>query len=250
MPIRVAVQTLASLIKGPPVARGYLIDLDGTLVSGSAFLPGAVEFLSTIPVPFVILSNDSEHTPHQIASVFRKAGVPVGRRDVVLSGAVGLETIAAQAPGSRVLLMASPALSVLAQSLGLISVMNDPDIVFVARDPSFNYVRLAAAAKAVSAGARVVLASPDTSHPGPDGEPVPEAGAIAAALFACTGEVPHEVVGKPGPALFTIGCDRLGLAPDQCVMIGDNPATDGVGAMRVGMPFCQVATRAGSTATA
>ncbi len=239
--MRSSLPTLQMLVSDPPKADGYLIDLDGTLLSGASLLPGAVSFLSQLRAPFVILSNDSEHVPQQIAAIFRKSGLPLGRRDVVLSGAVAVEIIAARSPGARMMLLGSPALAVLAQKLGLRLDTAHPDIVLVARDRSFSFAKLAAAAKAVQRGAHVVLACPDTSHPGPNGEPVPEVGALAAALFACVGPVPHEVIGKPEPTLFRIGCERLGIAPAQCLMIGDNPLTDGAGASRAGIGFCQVA---------
>ena len=224
-----------------PAAKGYLIDLDGTLISGSTLLPGSISFLAKLQAPFVILSNDSEHVPQQVAAMFRKHGLPIGRRDVVLAGAVAIESIAARSPGASVMLLGSTALAVLAQKLGLRLYNDSPDIVLIARDRGFTFDKLAAAARAVQRGAHVVLACPDTSHPGRHGEPVPEVGALAAALFACVGPVPHEVIGKPEAALFEIGCQRLGMRPAECLMVGDNPLTDGAGAARAGIAFCQVA---------
>ncbi len=236
-----ALPTLQALSGDPPQADGYLIDLDGTLLSGSVLLPGAISFLSKLSAPLVILSNDSEHVPQEIAVIFRKSGLLLSERDVILAGAVAIETIAERSPGASVMLIASPALAVLARRLGLRLDNSRPDIVLLARDRGFNFDKLAAAARAVQRGARVVLACPDTSHPGPGGEPVPEVGALAAALFACVGPVPHEVIGKPEATLFRIGCERLGRQPSQCLMIGDNPLTDGAGASRAGIAFCQVA---------
>lgn len=239
--MRSSLPTLEQLSGAPPDAAGYLVDLDGTLLSGGSLLPGAIAFLSRLRAPFVILSNDSEHVPQQIASLFRKHGLPLGRRDVILAGAVAVELVAERHPGASVMLLGSPALAVLAQKLGLRLESATPDIVLLARDRSFSFDKLAAAARAVQRGARVILACPDTSHPGPRGEPVPEVGALAAALFACVGPVPHEVVGKPEATLFRIGCERLGTTPAECLMIGDNPLTDGAGASRAGIAFCQVA---------
>lgn len=239
--MRSSLPTLEMLASALPEADGYLIDLDGTLLTGSSLIPGAISFLSRSRVPFVILSNDSEHVPQQIATVFRKNGLPLGRRDVILAGAVAVEIIAARSAGARIMLLGSSALAVLAQKLGLRLDNSDPDIVLMARDRSFSFDKLAAAARAVQRGAQVILACPDTSHPGPNGEPVPEVGALAAALFACVGPVPYDVIGKPEPTLFEIGCERLGMTPAQCLMIGDNPLTDGAGATRAGIAFCQVA---------
>jgi HAD superfamily hydrolase (TIGR01509 family) len=69
---------------------------------------------------------------------------------------------------------------------------------------------------------------------------VPEAGALAAAVMAASGVTRHICVGKPEPLLFEAACHRLGIAPREAIMIGDNADTDGEGARRLGMAFVQV----------
>jgi ribonucleotide monophosphatase NagD (HAD superfamily) len=66
---------------------------------------------------------------------------------------------------------------------------------------------------------------------------VPETGALAAAVLACTGPVPHRIVGKPEPTLFLKGLALLGIARHAGVVVGDNPETDGAGAMRLGLRY-------------
>lgn len=232
--------TLSTLAAESSRAEGYLLDLDGTLISGDTLLPGARDFLSSLRQPFVILSNDSEHVPEQIVEIFRGEGIAVNANQVVLAGVIALEGIARRTPGARVMLLASPALCDLALKLGLRLSTEQPEVVLLARDRSFDFDKLTSAARAVQQGAKLVLACPDTTHPGPTGELVPEVGALAAAIFACVGNIEHEVVGKPELSLFNIGCDRLGLAPAQCLMIGDNQLTDGVGATRAGIAFRQI----------
>lgn len=41
---------------------------------------------------------------------------------------------------------------------------------------------------------------------------------------------------KPDPAIFTAACERLGVAPDEALMIGDDVGSDVDGALAVGMP--------------
>ena len=41
---------------------------------------------------------------------------------------------------------------------------------------------------------------------------------------------------KPDPAIFTAACARLGVAPAQALMIGDDVGSDVDGALAVGMP--------------
>jgi len=228
------------LLENVQSARGYLIDLDGTLMSGRHLLPGARELLMRLAGRFAIVSNDSEHTPQQLVSRFAELGVALDRSQVILAGTCALDTIARDMPRARVMVLGSTPLRAYARKLKLD--VDDPycDVVLVARDRRFTYGKLAAAAEAVTGGARLYVACPDTSHPGPGGQPVPEAGALAAALVACTGIPPHEVIGKPEPAMFRLGCERLGIEPGEGVMIGDNPLTDGAGAKAMGLAFWQV----------
>lgn len=241
-----ALPTLRALAASPPTAAGYLIDLDGTLASGSKLLPGALDFLANLERPFVILSNDSEHVEEQVAGLFEPHGLHLDTSKIVLAGVAAVESIAERFAGARVLLLASDDLVRLASKRGLTVDSHNPEIVLVARDRGFTFDKLALAAKAIASGARLILACPDLSHPGPDGEPIPEAGALAAALLACTGYPQHEVIGKPEAMLFKVGCQRLGISPSQCIMIGDNPLTDGLGADRAGVSFLQIKAAVGA----
>lgn len=56
-----------------------------------------------------------------------------------------------------------------------------------------------------------------------------------------TGELP-EGQQKPSPAPFRLACDRLGLAPNRCLYVGDHPALDVPGPRSLGMLTVGVAT--------
>jgi HAD superfamily hydrolase (TIGR01450 family) len=210
-------------------------------MSGEHFLPGAVSFLSALDLPFFILSNDSEHTEQQLAQLFRRNGIVLAADRFILAGVALIENLAIEEPGVRVMILGSPQLQRLARNRRLEVTDVDPDVVLVMRDRQFSYGRLATAARAIHRGARLIVTCPDTAHPGPLGEPVPESGALAAALLACVGPIAYRVFGKPEPDMFRLALTRLGLQPCECVMIGDNPNTDGKGALRAGMLFYQVA---------
>lgn len=218
-------------------AAGYLVDLDGTLMSGRVALPGAVELVQRLGERLVIVSNDAEHTPAQLAGRLNAARLPVPAERIVLAGTTALELVAAEQPRAKVLLVASIALRRYARYLGLEVTDERPDVVVLARDRHFTYAKLMSAANAVRAGARLVVSNPDRTHPGQGGEAVPETGALAAAVLACTGPVPHRIVGKPEPTLFLKGLALLGIARHAGVVVGDNPETDGAGAIRLGLRY-------------
>jgi putative hydrolase of the HAD superfamily len=56
-----------------------------------------------------------------------------------------------------------------------------------------------------------------------------------------TGELPGQQA-KPSPLPFMLACDQLGVAPDRCAYVGDNPACDFQGPARLGMLTIGVAT--------
>ena len=221
-------------------AGGYLIDLDGTLISGRHVLPDARWLLNQVEGRYRIVSNNAEHTPDQLSRILRSMGLPIASSEIILAGTTAIDGIAQKFPGASVLLLGSTALRNYARRKGLRLQQEKPDIVLVTRDRNFSYVKLAAAAEALCDGAQLFVAAPDLSHPGPTGKPVPETGALAAAILACAGPRDYTVIGKPEPVLFKMACDRLGVAPKDAVMIGDNPQTDGLGASRIGMRFWQV----------
>jgi HAD superfamily hydrolase (TIGR01450 family) len=220
--------------------RGCLVDLDGTLARGGQALPGASAFLAALEGRFVIVSNDGEHTPLELSRGLKRMGLHAAPHRIILAGTTALDEIARRRPRARVLMMASKSLMIHARDLGLVPVQARPDIVYLGRDRHFSFERLALAANAVRDGAELVATNPDLVHPGADGAVVPETGALLAALLACTGAVAHQVIGKPEPALFQTGLDLLGLPKGAVMVVGDNPATDGEGARRLGLRYFEM----------
>lgn len=219
---------------------GYLVDLDGTLMSGAKALPGAVQLIEQLQGRFVIVSNDAEHTPAQLSRRLRAVKLVAPEERIILAGTTALDCLAKEEPDARVMLIGSTALYRYARGIGLRLSDGHPDIVVLARDRRFTYGRLAKAANAIRAGARLVVANPDHTHPGLAGEIVPETGALLSALLACTGPLSYRVIGKPEPMLFLKGLELLGVPRDRSVVIGDNPDTDGAGARRLGLRFVYV----------
>jgi HAD superfamily hydrolase (TIGR01450 family) len=221
-------------------ARGFLVDLDGTLVSGGTVLPGARELLAAMAGRFALVSNDAEHTPAELAAMLRRLDLDIPAERIVLAGAVALDLVALETPGAKVMLLGSAALAAYGREAGLDLDADRPEVVVIGRDRQFSYARIEAAANAVRAGAALIVTNPDRTHPGRDGLIVPETGALASAVLACTGAVDYRIIGKPEPALFLAGLALLGIEPDEALMIGDNPETDGKGARLLGIGYLQV----------
>jgi len=221
-------------------AAGFIVDLDGTLITGRSLMPHAVGLLERLKGRFVIVSNDGEHVPAQVGRMLSDLGLPVAAERIVLAGTETLDLIAAERPGAEILLLGSDALRAYAYDIGLRLAGNAPEVVVVGRDRRFSYARLTVAVNAVRAGAELIATNADHTHPGPDGSVVPETGALLAAILHCVGSAPHRVIGKPEPALFTKALRILDVPAASVAVIGDNPTTDGIGARRLGMRYIEV----------
>lgn len=219
---------------------GVLFDLDGTLISGNHALPWARDLIDASRGHFAIVTNDAEHTASEIAILMGGFGFVVAEERIVTAGMAAIRLVAEEMPGAKLFIAASASLQAYARTLGLYLCQERPDVVLIGRDRKFSYDTIRSAANFVLAGAKLVICNPDLTHPGREGSIVPETGALAASILACTGPVPHQIVGKPEPGIFLAGMKLLGTSPDRTLMVGDNPETDGKGAISVGMNFLKV----------
>ena len=217
--------------------RAILCDLDGCLVSGETVLPGAQAFVARAGARLMVLSNNSTDTAGSLSARLARGGLAVTPERIVLAGVAAVELVAGRASGARVFVCGSGATVGYAAECGLQADENAPEYVILTRDTGFSYGRLQAVLVYLTGGARLVVANADATHPGVDGVPVPETGALLAAVLECLPGLAFEAVGKPEPGLFRVALERLGAGPDEAVLVGDNPATDGAGAKAAGMDF-------------
>lgn len=229
-------------------ARHLIVDLDGTLIREDEPLAGAAELLARFHGRCVIVSNNSTHTAAGVARRLARMGLKVAPERIVLAGEESVAHMRRKHPHASILLVASAALRRHAVSSGCTLVAADADFVLLGLDPHFDSARLAQVANELHGGAQLVATNGDDNHPGPGGSLVPETGALLAAVVAASGVQPRLVVGKPGPLLFEEGLRRLGATPATTLVIGDNPATDALGAAQLGMDCLLVGGAPGADA--
>ncbi len=221
--------------------EGYLIDLDGTLLSGNHLMPGAKKLLSLLEERFVIVSNNSTETSFSLSKKLQTLGLWVSEVQILLAGQFAVKWLAENRRNQRIILAGSPLLREFARELNLNLVHKNPDVVLLARDVAFSYERLSLLANWIRNGSEFLVTNPDLTHPGVDRQQViPETGALMQAVVACSSALPTIIFGKPEKPLLQEGLRRLGLLPQAVAMIGDNPQTDGMGALALGMKFIQI----------
>ena len=226
-------------------------DLDGCLVSGGHVYPNVRTFVANNADRLWIVSNNSSDTAETLSSRIAAVGLAVAAERILLAGEQAVRRIAATHPGAAVSLYAEAPVRNLARTLGLQIENRKPDIALLARDAGFSLRDLGRLIDEVQDGATLIVTNIDTVHPDARGRPVPETGAVVAAIRACDPSIRFTSIGKPAPDLVELALGRSGAAPAACVFIGDNDGTDGVAARAAGVRFVHLRrmTANGSPAT-
>jgi glycerol-1-phosphatase len=219
---------------------GFLIDLDGVVWIGREPVPGSPEALRALLAAgkgIVFVTNNPGREPAEYAERLASIGVEVGPERIVTAGIVAARLAAAAAGESGpVFVIGAPALKRLVAGAGAQVVETEEAAaaaaVLVSGHRDFDYAELAAAKRALDAGAALFATSRDPTLPMPGGE-LPGSGAILAAVETASGRR-AEIGGKPERHLFELALQRIGGA-ERVAMVGDRLSSDIAGGHAAGL---------------
>jgi len=233
---------IAEFLRGPWTRRpAVLSDLDGCLISGDRVLPGVPALVEACGPKLWIVSNNSTDTAATLSHRLAALGIAVPADRIILAGEQTLRAIAAEYAGARIALFAAAPLHALSRDLGLVIDHERPDLAVLARDTAFDFRALTRLAVLVHEGVPLRITNPDPRHPGPMGEPLPETGALFAALSAVVpGARVSACLGKPAPDLIRMALARADVPASAAVFIGDTPQSDGRAAASAGVEFVRI----------
>ena len=232
-----------------------LVDLDGVVYRGADPVPGVAAVLADRAArgdDVVYVTNNSMHYRADYVTRLASMGCPISPDRVVSSArATALHIVNHETGIRRVFVLGAGGLERELRDVGLDVVTaahaatrmhqegvdgwvaaGSPDAIVTGLDPALTYLRLAAAADCVRAGARFIATNRDPVYPTERGLR-PGAGAIAAALEATTGVTPY-VIGKPERHLLELAAEVVGRDASEAIMIGDGIETDLAAARAVG----------------
>ena len=246
--------------------RLVIFDLDGVVYRGAEAIPGAAELVDWLHgrgVAVRFATNNSMVAREGYVERLGAMGIETTAEEIVTSSSATVEHLHRHAPEVRVVMaIGAEGLREELAAAGFETTMAGDvsaavpggalaetyDALIVGLDPAFDYARLAAGMSAVAVGARLIATNADARYPTPAGF-LPGAGSIVAALAAATGVAP-EVIGKPEPAMFRAIIEASGIPAAEAVVVGDNPASDIVGARRAGCASILVLTGVADAADA
>lgn len=219
--------------------RGFVFDLDGTLVLGDKHntglrtLPGAVRMLDDFNrrrVPYAILTNGTVRPPRELAQKLRRAGLPVIGDCVITPASVAGEVLARTGCRSVLALggdgvtrpLVDAGLEVVtAAKLGRRKV----DAVFAGWYREFTMSDLEAACTAVWRGASLCTASMSLFFATAHGKAIGTSRAICAMITSVTG-ARARIFGKPSLAALRSASRRLAIPTSQLAVLGDDPTLE------------------------
>jgi len=238
-------------------ARGFVFDLDGTLVltnranSSYAPLPGALpltRWLASHGVPFVMLTNGTAKTPRAYARALADAGFGVAE-DSVLTPAVSAAGLFARRGYRSVMVLGTEGVAGPLRSAGLEVVPpvrgRAADAVLAGWYREFYMDALEAACDAVWRGARLYSCSQSVFFATVKGPALGTSRAITAMIRSITG-CRVEIAGKPSQHALGTAARRLGLRRRDLAVVGDDPELEVPMARRGGALAIAVGTGVGS----
>ncbi|MCU0936673.1 MAG: HAD hydrolase-like protein [Gammaproteobacteria bacterium] len=240
---------------------GLLLDAYGVLVDESGALPGAnalIERMNYAGKAYFVLTNSASHLPETMSEMLGRRGVPVPAERIVSAGSLLGPHLAAQGlTGRRCFVLGTPDAFRYAERAGGLPVEPGPaadaEILLIADQAGFplpeglDYA-VTLCLRRLDAGLplHLVLCNPDLLYPKAPGQFGITAGALAAVIEAVLTErypgVGHRFarLGKPYAPIFEEAARRAGTR--NLVMIGDQLATDILGARRFGIDSALVAS--------
>jgi HAD superfamily hydrolase (TIGR01458 family) len=223
----------------------YLIDLDGTLYTGGAAVPGAVEAIGRLRaggVPFRLVTNTTSRSRAMLCTRLAEYGFHMDAEELFTATSAG--AILARERGHRRVAPFVPEAAL--GDLGELELAGgcsgrvphpgwQPDAVLVGDlGDRWTYALMQEAFEYLMAGADLIALSRDRYWL-KDGRLALDAGAFVAGLEYAAGR-PAVVAGKPSRYFFEAAVGSLrGIPPGAVAMVGDDLWSDVHGAQQAGL---------------
>ncbi len=231
---------------------GVLFDIDGVLVTSWRPIPGAADTLRALAergIGCSYLTNTTTRTRAQIAAELTTAGMNVRPDEVTTAAVLTADYVRARYPGARCLLVNSGHID--EDMAGLDVVYADvceaplppdrPDVILLGgAGPEYSHLTLSRVYDWMTQGVPVIAMHRSAAWNTTDGLRI-DTGMYLIGMEQTSGRK-VTAVGKPAPAGFQAAAARLGVDPEEMVMVGDDLHNDVLAAQVVGMTGVLVRT--------
>jgi 4-nitrophenyl phosphatase len=230
----------------PEHIKALILDMDGVLWRGDAPIGDLAAIFRQINergLGVVFATNNSIRTPAQYVERLRGFGVNCEEHQVVTSSLAVADLLARRFPPETPVYVVGEdglrqAISERGFALLDVETAELAQAVVMGIDRQINFQKLAEATLLVRRGVPFYASNPDKTFPTPRGE-IPGAGSWYSIVVTASNIEPI-VAGKPGPAMMELALQRLKLAPENVLVVGDRIETDILAGQAVGCPCALV----------
>jgi 4-nitrophenyl phosphatase len=238
-----------------PVIKGFMFDLDGTLLLSDhalgsyEVLPGAIEVLEHLAaksIPYLVFTNGSAYPPPEQAKRLRDLGLPVADDRMFTPSSVASDVMARHGI-RRTLVLGKRGVGYALAEAGIETVFpgepraHEADAVYVGWHPECHMKDIEAACRAIWAGAKLYVASDVPFFATREGRSMGYSYAIVGAIRRMT-KVPMILTGKPSLLAMRFVARKLGVPVRAVGVVGDDPAVEIIMAQRGGATAFGVTT--------
>jgi 4-nitrophenyl phosphatase len=238
-----------------PVIKGFMFDLDGTLLlsdhalGGYEVLPGAIEVLTDLAaksIPYLVFTNGSAYPPPEQAKRLRGLGLPVADDRMFTPSSVAADVMARHGI-RRTLVLGKRGVGYALTEAGIETVFpgepraSEADAVYVGWHPECHMKDIEAACQAIWGGAKLYVASDVPFFATREGRSMGYSYAIVGAIRRMT-KVPMILTGKPSLHAMRFVARKLGVPVRAVGVVGDDPAVEIIMARRGGATAFGVTT--------
>ena len=223
-----------------------LLDMDGVLFHGMNPIDGAIEFMQSIEnIPHAFVTNNPIKLPKSMADKMAEIGFKrPDEKLIITSGEATAAWLAKQKPNFKYYAIGAGGLHKSLQKQGHEDKEN-ADYFIVGEGEGIDYASITTGINLmIKQDAQLICTNPDTSvdafYRGKRAI-LAGAGALVAPFIVATGKQPI-TIGKPKPLLYEIALQTLQTEANNCLMIGDRPDTDIIGAQQLGIQTALVRT--------
>jgi len=226
---------------------GAIVDLDGTVYHGGSVFDGIPETIDTLRengVELFFFSNNPIRDGDDYVSYLTEQGVDVNPGEAGSAGDVTVEYLTENHSNDTLFFIGSDGLRAQLEMAGLTltDTPEESDVLLVSWTPEFNYDDMNDALAAIDDETIFLGTDPDRTFPDENGDVMPGSGAIIDSIAVTVDREPDAVLGKPSRWAQKYAVDRLGVPPEECLIVGDRLDTDLLLGDQVGMTTVLVLT--------
>lgn len=215
--------------------KGYLFDIDGTILLGDTVIPGAkekIEQLEEAGKRVGFFTNNSSKNPERYVEKFKSMGINVKLEDVITAGIVLLDHIEKNYRDKKVFIVGTEEYKDLYRSKGIEVVdeitdfeNTEVEVLILALDTQLTFQKLEIACRLLKKDIQYFAANEDLVFPVEDKVYLPDCKAVANMIELCTDKKPI-YFGKPSGIMLGYALEKLNLQKEESVIVGDRLYTD------------------------